>query len=164
MFRKPRFAFRAACHSPWRATLSGRSAASETYHLGIVDVPGHEDFVKNMVAGVGSIDLALLVVAADDGWMPQTEEHLQILNYLGVNRAVIALTKTDLVEGAEDEIVAAIRARLQHSGAGGTHEENLLLNPGLPSTLADCPIVKTSVVTGREKLYRTEIRSLSVWL
>ena len=52
--------------------------------LGIVDVPGHEDFVKNMVAGVGSIDLALLVVAADDGWMPQTEEHLQILTYLGV--------------------------------------------------------------------------------
>ncbi len=68
--------------------------------LGIVDVPGHEDFVKNMVAGVGSIDLALLVVAADDGWMPQTEEHLQILTYLGVSRAVVALTKIDL---AQDE-------------------------------------------------------------
>ncbi len=59
-------------------------------HLGIVDVPGHEDFVKSMVAGVGSIDLALVVVAADDGWMPQTEEHLQILTYLGVKRAVVA--------------------------------------------------------------------------
>jgi selenocysteine-specific elongation factor len=45
---------------------------TDTFHLGIVDVPGHEDFVKNMVAGVGSIDVALLVVAADDGWMPQT--------------------------------------------------------------------------------------------
>src|SRR3954471_20379721 len=66
-------------------------------HVGIVDVPGHEDFVKNMVAGVGSIDLALLVVAADDGWMPQTEEHLQILLYLGVKQAVVALTKADLV-------------------------------------------------------------------
>src|SRR5215216_1232916 len=65
-------------------------------HLGIIDVPGHEDFVKNMVAGVGSIDLALFVVAADDGWMPQTEEHLQILTYLGVSRAVVALTKIDL--------------------------------------------------------------------
>src|SRR3954452_189413 len=64
-------------------------------HLGIVDVPGHEDFVKNMVAGVGSIDLALFVVAADDGWMPQSEEHLHILNYLGVQCAVIALTKSD---------------------------------------------------------------------
>jgi selenocysteine-specific elongation factor len=58
--------------------------------------PGHEDFVRNMIAGVGSIDLALFVVAADDGWMPQSEEHLQILNYLGVRRAVIALTKSDL--------------------------------------------------------------------
>src|SRR5215213_11428072 len=65
-------------------------------HLGLIDVPGHEDFVKNMVAGVGSIDLALLVVAADDGWMPQTEEHLQILLYLGVTRAVVAMTKVDL--------------------------------------------------------------------
>ena len=69
--------------------------------IGIVDVPGHEDFVKNMVAGVGSIDLALLVVAADDGWMPQTEEHLQILIYLGVRRIVVALTKIDLVEAAD---------------------------------------------------------------
>ena len=69
-----------------------------TYSLGIIDVPGHADFVKNMVAGVGSIDVALFVVAADDGWMPQTEEHLQILTYLGVTRAVVALTKSDLVE------------------------------------------------------------------
>src|SRR5438046_7893372 len=69
-----------------------------TLHLGIVDVPGHEDFVKNMVAGVGSIDLALLVVAADDGWMPQTEEHLQILIYLGVRRIGVAVTQIDVVE------------------------------------------------------------------
>jgi small GTP-binding protein len=58
----------------------------EKIHVGIVDVPGHENFVRNMIAGVGSIDLALFVVAADDGWMPQTEEHLQILAYLGVKR------------------------------------------------------------------------------
>ena len=51
------------------------------FSVGIIDVPGHEDFVKNMVAGVGSVDCAMLVVAADDGWMPQTEEHFQILNY-----------------------------------------------------------------------------------
>src|ERR1700687_4338814 len=69
-----------------------------SFVLGIVDVPGHEDFVKNMVAGIGSVDLALFVVAADDGWMPQTEEHLQILTYLGVSRAVVALTKIDLTE------------------------------------------------------------------
>src|SRR5438094_6786199 len=69
--------------------------------VGIVDVPGHEDFVKNMVAGVGSIDLALLVVAADDGWMAQTEEHFRILTHLGVRRAVVALTKIDLATAEE---------------------------------------------------------------
>ena len=65
-------------------------------HLAIIDVPGHEDFVKNMIAGVGSIDLAMLIVAADDGWMPQTEEHLQILQYLGVKNMIVVLTKSDL--------------------------------------------------------------------
>src|SRR3954462_12211013 len=80
--------------------------------IGLVDVPGHEDFVKNMVAGVGSIDAALLVVAANEGWMPQTEEHLQILLYLGVTRAVVALTKSDLVPDPADTI-AAVRARLR---------------------------------------------------
>jgi selenocysteine-specific elongation factor len=82
--------------------LSGPNG--ERFHLGIVDVPGHEDFVRNMIAGVGSIDLALLVVAADDGWMPQTEEHLQILTYLGVKRAVVALTKSDIADAAKTEI------------------------------------------------------------
>src|SRR5215217_739990 len=77
---------------------------SAPFRLGIVDVPGHEDFVKNMVAGVGSIDLALLVVAADDGWMPQTEEHLQILTYFGVRRAVVSLTKADLVADEETAV------------------------------------------------------------
>src|SRR5229473_1117753 len=98
--------------------------------LGIVDVPGHEDFVKNMVAGVGSVDLALFVVAADDGWMPQTEEHLQILNYLGVPGAVVALTKVDLTQDEED-VGSAIREKLR----------------GTP--YADAPIVATSSVSGR---------------
>src|SRR5213595_2179108 len=85
-----------------------------TFHLGIVDVPGHEDFVKNMVAGVGSIDLALLAVAADDGWMPQTEEHLQILSYLAVGRAVIALTKIDLA-GDQATVTEKLREKLGNS-------------------------------------------------
>jgi selenocysteine-specific elongation factor len=83
----------------------------EDTNVGIVDVPGHEDFVKNMVAGVGSIDLALLVIAADDGWMPQTEEHLQILVYLGVRRVVIALTKIDLAK-SEEKAEKNVRAQL----------------------------------------------------
>jgi selenocysteine-specific elongation factor len=103
---------------------------SSSWVLGIVDVPGHEDFVKNMVAGVGSIDLALLVVAADDGWMPQTEEHLQILTYLGVSRAVVALTKIDLTQD-EPSATAAIREKLRDT------------------PFADAPIVPTSVLSGR---------------
>src|SRR5206468_4513906 len=64
----------------------------------IVDVPGHERFVKNMLAGVGGVDLVLLVIAADEGVMPQTREHLAIVKLLGVRRGVIVLTKADLVE------------------------------------------------------------------
>ena len=86
---------------------------SQTFSVGIVDVPGHEDFVRNMLAGVGSIDLALLVVAADDGWMPQTEEHLQILLYLGLKRIVVALTKSDL--GNIENVTTQIRERLNGS-------------------------------------------------
>jgi selenocysteine-specific elongation factor len=95
------------------AELNLAGPDGQRFHIGIVDVPGHEDFVRNMIAGVGSIDLALLVVAADDGWMPQTEEHLQILTYLGVERAVIALTKSDLV--ANETVVRQIRDRLRDS-------------------------------------------------
>ena len=71
----------------------------------IIDVPGHERFVKNMVTGVCSVDLALFVVAADDGAMPQTREHLGILNFLGVRRGVVALNKVDLVEPDWAELV-----------------------------------------------------------
>jgi len=119
------------------AALKLTAANGDKIHAGIIDVPGHEDFVRNMIAGVGSIDLALFVVAADDGWMPQSEEHLQILNYLGVQRAVIALTKSDL--GRIDVVGNQIRERLT----------------GTPFT--DSPIVPTSVRTGTgiEKLVNT---------
>jgi len=69
--------------------------------ISIVDVPGHEDFIKNMLAGVGGIDAALLVVAADEGVMPQTREHLAILDLLRVKSGVVALTKVDLVDDPE---------------------------------------------------------------
>src|SRR5215468_4465803 len=67
---------------------------------GVVDVPGHERFIRNMLAGAHGIDLVLLVVAADDGVMPQTEEHLDIVHLLGATHAVVAVTKADLVDGA----------------------------------------------------------------
>src|SRR6204780_1974642 len=75
--------------------------------LGFVDVPGHERLVHTMVAGVGGIDFALLVVAADDGVMPQTREHLAILELLGITRAAVALTKIDRVDDARIRVVKA---------------------------------------------------------
>ena len=66
--------------------------------VGIVDVPGHRDFIENMLAGVGSIDTAILVIAADEGIMPQTREHLAILDLLGISPGLVALTKTDMVD------------------------------------------------------------------
>lgn len=74
-------------------------------HLGIVDVPGHERFVKNMVAGATGIDLVMMVVAADEGVMPQTREHMEICSLLGIKHGLVALTKKDLVDEAWLELV-----------------------------------------------------------
>ncbi|MEE8419302.1 MAG: selenocysteine-specific translation elongation factor [Dehalococcoidales bacterium] len=73
--------------------------------VGIVDVPGHERFIKNMLAGVGGIDLALLIVAANEGVMPQTREHLAILDLLGIEKGIVAVTKKDLVDEEWLELV-----------------------------------------------------------
>ena len=75
--------------------------------ISIVDVPGHERFVNNMLAGVGGIDMAMLVVAADESVMPQTREHLAILDLLGVSRGLVAITKSDLVDEELAELVEA---------------------------------------------------------
>ncbi|MFN4090898.1 MAG: selenocysteine-specific translation elongation factor [Alphaproteobacteria bacterium] len=89
--------------------------------LGFVDVPGHERFVRNMLAGVGGIDFGLLVVAADDGIMPQTREHLAILDMLGVRRGAVAITKIDRVSDERSatvaEEVAALLSRTALAGA-----------------------------------------------
>lgn len=81
---------------PVESTGGGSAEAT----LGFVDVPGHERFVHTMVAGATGIDVALLVIAADDGVMPQTREHLAILQLLGVDRGAVALTKIDRVDAA----------------------------------------------------------------
>ena len=83
----------------WTTLPSGRE-------IGFVDVPGHERFVRNMLAGVGPVRLVLFVVAADEGWKPQSEEHLEIVDVLGVDAAVVAVTKADLVE--EDDLMIRI--------------------------------------------------------
>lgn len=86
------------------------SAEGRSYRLGVVDVPGHERFIRTMVAGATGIDVALLVIAADDGWMPQTQEHADILDLLGVNRGVIAITKCDAVP---PERIEAVRTEIE---------------------------------------------------
>ena len=88
--------------------------------IGIVDVPGHHDFIRNMLAGVGPVDAVLLVVALDEGVMPQTREHLAILRVLGVDRGVVALTKRDLVDDEWASLARAdVTAALQGTPLGG---------------------------------------------
>ena len=99
--------------------------------IGIVDVPGHEKFVRNMIAGAGGIDAVILVVAADDGWMPQSQEHLQITKLLGIKYGIVAITKIDLVENSWVDLVEEdLRDRLRNT------------------FLADAPIVRLSSTTG----------------
>jgi selenocysteine-specific elongation factor len=99
--------------------------------IGFVDVPGHERFVANMLAGVGPVRLVLFVVAADEGWKPQSEEHLAILDVLGVEGAVVALTKRDLVD---EETLEVARTEAEERIAS--------------TALAGAPIVPVSSTTG----------------
>jgi selenocysteine-specific elongation factor len=100
--------------------------------VGIVDVPGHEKFIKNMVAGATGIDVLLLVVAADDGVMPQTREHLDIVDLLGIRQGMVAITKIDLVDDETVELAA---------------EEARELLKG--TSLEGSPIVPVSSITGK---------------
>ena len=99
--------------------------------LGFIDVPGHERFVRNMLAGVTGIDFALLIVAADDGPMPQTREHLAILDLLGVTHGAVALTKIDRVDAARRDTVASEVAALLE-----------------PTGLVGAPVFPVSAITG----------------
>ncbi len=99
--------------------------------IGIVDVPGHERFVKTMLAGVGGIDLALLVIAADEGIMPQTREHLDICQLLQIKKGLVALSKSDLVDA---EWLRMVTGEVKESLQG--------------TFLEGCPIIPCSVVTG----------------
>jgi selenocysteine-specific elongation factor len=88
----------------------------ESGRVGLIDVPGHQDFLRNMLAGMGGVDVAVLVVAADEGVMPQTKEHFNIVRFFGVRKMVVAVTKCDLVEDEIAELVGMdIRAMLEAS-------------------------------------------------
>ncbi|HEV3398526.1 MAG TPA: GTP-binding protein, partial [Actinomycetes bacterium] len=97
----------------WTTLPSGRE-------VGFVDVPGHERFVHNMLAGVGGVGCALFVVDASEGWRPQSAEHLAILDLLGIPGGVVALTKADLVDQATlDRVAGEVRDRLQATTLAG---------------------------------------------
>mgnify|MGYP001452070754 FL=1 len=122
----------------WMTLPSGREVS-------IVDVPGHERFIKNMLAGVGAIDLALLVVAADESVMPQTREHLAILDILQITRGLVVVTKTDLVD---EELVELVKAEVEDTLQGTSFE--------------GCPMVAVSAYTddGMDELKATMDRIL----
>ncbi len=124
----------------WLTLPSGKEVS-------IVDVPGHERFIKNMLAGASGIDLALLVIAADEGVMPQTREHLAIIDLLGIAHSVVAITKSDLVDRDMIDLVSA---------------EALELIDG--TTIAGSPIVACSAVTreGLDELCRVLDEQLDV--
>lgn len=104
---------------------------ADDLRLGFIDVPGHERFVKNMLAGAGGVDLALLIVAADESVMPQTREHFEILRLLAIPRGIVVLTKTDLVD---PDLVDLVRLEVDELVAG--------------SYLAEAPVVAVSAKTG----------------
>ncbi|MCH8108288.1 MAG: selenocysteine-specific translation elongation factor [Chloroflexi bacterium] len=108
----------------WMELPSGRE-------ISIVDVPGHERFIKNMLAGVGAIDLAMLIVAADESVMPQTREHLAILDILQIPKCLVVITKTDLVD---EEMVELVMAEVEDALEG--------------TSFKGCPMVGVSAYTG----------------
>jgi selenocysteine-specific elongation factor len=126
------------------------------YRLGVVDVPGHERFVKNMLAGAAGIDLALLVVAADDSVMPQTREHLEILRLLGLRHGLIALTKADLVDDTTREVVALeIRELVK-----GTFLESATIAPTSAATGAGIDRLKAAIA---DECRKVEAKTAAEW-
>ena len=123
---------------------------------GIIDVPGHEKFVKNMLAGAGGIDLALLVVAADEGFMPQTREHLGILSLLNISEGIIVVTKKDMVDEDWMEIVCdEVRQEVQ-----GTFLENAQIIPVSSYTGEGIEQLRQAIFTMIDQ--KTQIKNLDV--
>ena len=125
--------------------IGGGAQSAAPEEVGIVDVPGHRDFIENMLAGVGGIDAALFVVAADEGVMPQTREHLAILDILQIQSGVVALTKTDLVNDAEWLDLIESDLRLVLTGTVLEHAQVVRVSartgagiPALQAALAAC--------------------------
>lgn len=122
--------------------------------VGVVDVPGHERFVKNMVAGVGGIDAVMFVVAADDGWMPQSAEHLDILSLLGIKTGIVVLTKTDLVDPEY--------LNLQKEDIASRLKGSLLENAPIITFSAKDNSGRDDVLNSLQKILNRDVRKFSI--
>ncbi len=114
--------------------------APDGQSIGFIDVPGHEKFIRNMAAGIGAIDLALLIVAADDGVMPQTREHATILGLYGINQCMVIITRTDLVDDIQADAAAEAAEVLvkQHGiNALATHRVSSVTGSGIDALKKD---------------------------
>ena len=140
--------------------------ADAAQSMGFVDVPGHERFVHNMLAGVSGIDCALLVIAADDGPMPQTREHLAILDLLGASVGAVALTKIDAVDpGQVDAVAGEIAALLAPTSLAGSPVFPLssITGAGLPALRAHLASLQATRTTGATGMFRMTVdRSFTV--
>jgi selenocysteine-specific elongation factor len=103
----------------------------EEIQISVIDVPGHERFIRQMIAGVAGIDLVVLVVAADEGVMPQTREHLEILGFLGIKHGIIAITKMDRVE---EEFIELVKDDILEELQGTVFEDAPSPSPAPPTS------------------------------
>lgn len=132
---------------------------SKNKRVGIVDVPGHEKFIKNMTAGIIGIDYLIFVVACDDGIMPQTEEHLNIAELLGVKSGVIVLTKTDLFENDIEKIVQ--REKEIRKFVKGSFLENSKIIKTSLKDVSTYENLKSFIINDIKNIEKTEIQELS---
>ncbi len=137
----------------WLTLPSGRE-------VGIVDVPGHHRFVRNMLAGVGGVSLALFVVAATESWMPQSQEHLDIIDLLGIQRGIVVLTKKDLVDQEWLDMVGEeVRGKLAGTSLAGAEiiPVSALTGEGLPYLVSRIDVMLAQAAppadTGRPRLW-----------
>ena len=130
---------------------------SDELYAGIIDVPGHKDFIDNMISGINGIDMVLFVVSADEGFMPQSLEHLQILNMYGVKKGVIVITKCDLVSSENFEIV---KEEIRENFIGSFLENAPVIGISVRSGI-NIELLKKSLFTVLSEQYNTKTLSIS---
>src|SRR5438477_4525566 len=130
------------------AHLELKAPSGEKLRFGFIDVPGHERFVSNMLAGAGGVDLVLLVIAADESIKPQTREHFEICRLLGVKRGLVALTKSDLVDA---DTAGLVRLEIEDY-LRGSFLESAPIIPASARTRTGLPELKTELLRAAREI------------